>query len=299
MSNIIEIFFKQRNDIKTAIIEQYTKAKQKPFAEDIASFEELSQDLTRLSDVPITSNFLHYFFSSFEFPILVRKEQMKALNTFTLDNIYFIDVSNTEGLEEIRKIAGTVYEGNDVIPLEVLKAWYAGNPNCFWLIRNAKNKNEVVGNVDVLPLDIDNAKVQDFLAGKIFELDMDTSCIVPPNRIHETKILYVESVVRKEGHRMSLKAVLQKARSIIRFISEYKDLDSDSGCKLYCIAASDEGIALIKHMGFEQKMKGEHRVDKHNLYHIPLRDFMNNVQTILSRNVGKEFDTPNYGSISL
>lgn len=290
MNSTSEIFFKQHEDLKNAVIQCFEGRTSLKFEESDEIFEKMSlniQEKLHSKENSMNSDFLRYFLTSKEYPIILSNQDKEALiaygYSYDFDNKYKLRLADRADLELIYNLSQNVYGGFDIIHVDVLRKWYDGNPSCFWLICDASQKGKMVGNVDILPLREEHPDVQKFLRGEMLEKDMGTDCIVSPDEIQNATIFYIESVVSYDVIKCKpintpLRGIMQKARSIIRYITHYKTPDN---CRLCCIAASGEGVALIEHLGFEVQQPKEQRVDEHNLYMIKFKDFVDNLNKFL------------------
>lgn len=170
--------------------------------------------------------------------------------------------------EDIRKIfiiASSVYQGIDVIPMETMLMWYEKNPLCFHVVIN--EYDEVVGNIDILPLTRECTKK--FLEGSIIEREIQSRDIVGLEDKNRIEYLYIESLVSLGG----VNALSELLRFIPYVLMDF-GLDISNIKKIYCISASKRGQALIEKLGFKKIKSSEERKDKHDLFEHDIKELI-------------------------
>lgn len=178
-------------------------------------------------------------------------------DTEVMENKYHILPATFEDIRKIFTIASTVYQGLDVIPLETMLTWYGKNPLCFYVIKNMYD--EVVGNIDILPL-TENC-VQRFINGEMIEREIQKNDIIGIENKKDIEFLYIESLVSLGGF-VALSELLQNIPMLLmNFGFEIKNIK-----KIYCISASKRGQDLIEKLGFTKIKSAEERMDGHDLF---------------------------------
>jgi DNA-binding winged helix-turn-helix (wHTH) protein len=187
---------------------------------------------------------------------------------------FVVQPATVPDIQWAARLANRVYSGIDVIPESQMLEWYHQNSNGFSVVRS--KLGDLVGNLDILPLR--SNVLDEFVAGRLIELDFLQGCLHPPAELEEISNLYVESFVTVHGN--SLRAnpfaaaeILAEFSSIIRRICNSARLQ-----KVYAIAASKAGRRLLSHIGFEICSKAEDRRDKHDLFSITGDDLIVSLQ---------------------
>jgi len=84
-----------------------------------------------------------------------------------------------------------VYDGNDVIPVELMLDWYRANPDGFYVIKDGDGTR--VGNLDLLTFRPDT--FQQFFKGEILEKDTSGACLYGAREKSLVRDVYIASLV--------------------------------------------------------------------------------------------------------
>ncbi|GAB4009236.1 hypothetical protein GCM10028808_17200 [Spirosoma migulaei] len=186
-------------------------------------------------------------------------------------DIYDIRLAQYDDIRKIYNIACTIYGGLDVMPYKTLISWYEKNPCSFYVIID--EDNEVVGNINILPLKEETLK--SFLEGRLLERDITEEGIWGTAEKEYINYLYIESVVNLGG-KEATKELLKKIPTIITNFG----CSHDSIKKLYCMSVSRQGQRLIKRLGFKEIVSVKLRRDGHTIFEAELMDVLHNVYKI-------------------
>jgi hypothetical protein len=184
---------------------------------------------------------------------------------------FSFESATPEDLNWIAGIEKSQYHG-DAIPLEILREWYAVNPNAFIVIRDGHGAR--IGQIDVLP--VLDGPFRLFVEGTITERGIRGTCLVSAAARSEARDLYVESVVvlsdDNEVRRAAVRAMLENLDGIFGRVAEPSNIRH-----IYGLAATKAGVHFMERWGFEI-ITDKGRMDKHPLYRTLYQDLKERVR---------------------
>jgi hypothetical protein len=189
---------------------------------------------------------------------------------------YGIREAQVSDLEEITKIQRSFYP-SDAVPIEVYREWYSANPDGFFVIEATLTNNdgsehkEIVGHLTFLA--IKDEMLERYKIGQIRETAIGSKDLFRSSEKSLIKNIYIESVIVKRAHRR------QGVFCLIRMLKTMIVSFCDEGIaeKVYAMAATDDGIRMLKGMGFSifvHRDMREKRLDGHEMYECDFKDFM-------------------------
>lgn len=177
--------------------------------------------------------------------------------------------------EDIRWAASTarcVYSGLDIISAERMLEWFEANPTGFFIIKDGEGHR--CGNFDSLPLRPD--ALARFLRGELIEREMRGDSLFRPYESNRIDCLYIESFVflTKDGRGNPLAAYrcMMSLPDLVRGVCAPPQIK-----KLYAIGASQSGIRLMKHLGFEKMEYSNVRRDGHQVFSVSFPALVKNI----------------------
>jgi class 3 adenylate cyclase len=178
----------------------------------------------------------------------------------------------------IAQLEASAYTPEDAVPVETLLNWFNRNPHGFSVIENANG--ERIGHIDILPLRLEEARP--FLKGRIVEKEILPDWLYPPSAQDRIRDLYVESIIIKKAVGLStspaLFYILQNLGSLIERLCPVEQVND-----IYAIEATASGKKLITRIGFERCGEARARTDDHELFRIPAKVLLANVEKLLNR----------------
>jgi hypothetical protein len=191
---------------------------------------------------------------------------------------YSVNLASENDICWISDCERNIYEDNDVIPLEVLLAWYDRNPNGFYVVKDSSGAN--VGNIDILP--IKQKTLEDLLIGKICEFEIRGDSLYSPQERGLVKFLYVENIMFSSlpavSKMIAVCTLFLQLPQIVENLCEPNNLE-----KIYCIAATKAGKKLVERLSFTISQKGSNRKDGHDLYSVQYENLYFKVASLCER----------------
>jgi hypothetical protein len=179
---------------------------------------------------------------------------------------YRIRIATASDLPWIFQAARTVYHGNDVIPENTMREWFARNPHIIHVVEGPAGN--IVGNIDVLPLRPRAWKR--FCGGSMLERDLRGDDIFSIKERDRVTVLYVESFVSLSSHGKAIPMAV--ASTIANFVSITRSVANPERVRsVFALAASSGGSRLLLHLGFTRVCDARTRTDGHHMYgvHFP------------------------------
>jgi len=199
------------------------------------------------------------------------------IKTFHLQELitsFLIEPANLEDMEWIARLEAELYRGNDVVPEEILKEWYAANPTGFFVMktRNA----ERVGHIDILP--VRPRTLQLFVEGALLERDIRADSLYSPGERDSIRELYIESLAICLPGRSKLAALLSLSSNLPYLVDRIAVLENIES--VYAMAATKPGERMMELLGFQIVRNGEWRKDGHPVFSVRFKMLMDNIARI-------------------
>ena len=173
---------------------------------------------------------------------------------------YQIAQATGSDIDWIAKLEKKLYSA-DAIPEQVLREWYAANPNGFSIIKGHSGKP--IGHLDILPLR--PSTLDAFCKGNIVESEIRGDSLYSEKERHLITALYVESLILRPERPLTpasaMMCVLKNLQTLIERVTDPSSLD-----KVYAIAATGAGEKLMRRLSFVLEGSRERRKDHHHLF---------------------------------
>lgn len=170
-----------------------------------------------------------------------------------------------EGLARAANEITRPFYGGEAIELRRYLGWLERNPYILAVLTDGMG--EVEGYFDILPLEA--TFLEEFVAGRATEADIGADVILPPERMHECKRLYLGGVTIRDplahkGRRHASMLIWGMLRYLQAFYG---------GCHandLLALASTFEGERLLRGFRFRLEVGASKRTDRHDLFSHPI-----------------------------
>jgi hypothetical protein len=195
-------------------------------------------------------------------------------NPVITDGPYTVFPADESDIRWAAEQAKKVYMGIDIISQELMLEWFNANPNGFFVVKDRHGHR--CGNIDILPLRPDTFKR--FLAGELIEQDIRGDSLFHPDETEHISDLYVESVVvvnanrEREGNPYAVQRIILSVPVMLSGFCSHGNL-----AKIYAVGGSNNGIKLMRHLGFDMISGGDGRKDKHKVFVTGIEDLIRNI----------------------
>ena len=199
-----------------------------------------------------------------------------------LTSSFLFDPATLKDIEWIAQLEAEMYSGEDVVPEEILREWYAANPTGFFVIKTKNGQN--LGHIDILPVRPGTLRL--FVEGAILERDIRGDSLYSPGERGSIRDLYIESLavrVSGKGKISVLRALALNLPSLLCRIAAPENIET-----VYGMAATKPGERMMEHLGFQRVLKGEERKDGHAIFSAGFKMLMENIAWICRDLAGKD-----------
>jgi hypothetical protein len=200
-------------------------------------------------------------------PIENTAQNPSMLGTLPLADCRLVPSTEDDILWASRMIT-RVYEGDDVIPTEVMLDWYRANPDGFWVLKNGKGEN--IGNLDLLTFRPDT--MREFIAGGLLERNIPGACLYTPSEKSLVRDVYIASLVVPANEVAggptncgALLAILNKLPQCIRKMCSQESLERGE-VNAYALSANAAITKLLARYRWSILTSKSRRIDAHDLY---------------------------------
>lgn len=219
---------------------------------------DLQQTATTFFIMIVLSSLVAYF----------RGQQKLLPNTIidelSTENKYKISFCDNQSLREADEMTKP-YFGSGFIPFDKIEQWRLRNTKGFVQITNA----ESVLCACFVILGLEPSFLDQFIAGRLTEHDMDSNVILPFDEMKKQDRIYISGVVvRNPGLYMGHKRAVVMLWAMLQYIKKIFGLRKAR--TFYAVGLTNESEKLLNTMGFTLCGNKKNRKDKSNLYRIDL-----------------------------
>ena len=159
-------------------------------------------------------------------------------------------------------------ESSDVIPAELIFDRFNTNPTGFSIIKD-RNGNRF-GDIELLPLKLDT--LRRILGDGLTENEIREVSLFAPNESSKIDTLYVSGFTASGP--WDLYRCLMSAPELVKRICDPSQIKA-----VYSIKGTEEGIHLMKNLGFKEL--GNKRKNRYHLFYISFPDLIKNIATLV------------------
>lgn len=186
------------------------------------------------------------------------------IDEFSSENKYSVYFCSQQSLREADEMTKP-YFGRGFIPSDRIEQWRLKNEKGFVQINNA----EGILCACFVILGLDHSFLDQFIAGRVTEHDIDSSVILPFNSMKKEERIYISGVVvRDPGSYMGHKRATIMLWTMLQYIKKVFGLRKSR--TFYAVGLTKESEKLLKAMGFQICCYKGNRKDNSNLYKIDL-----------------------------
>ena len=193
----------------------------------------------------------------------------RRLFNFTPKAPFTISAATEEDIRWAASMTRRVYSGLDVIPTKLMLEWFEANPTGFFIIKDRDGHR--CGNLDCLPLKPDT--LAHLLRGEMIEREIRGDSLFRPQESERIDSLYIESLVALRSPLAAYKAIMNLPRLVARICAPGQIK------KIYAAGASQNGIRLMKHLGFDRIECDTPKRDGHQVFAVSFVDLVKSIAT--------------------
>lgn len=180
------------------------------------------------------------------------------------ENSYLVSFCNQQSLREADEMTKP-YFGRGFIPFDQIEQWRLINEKGFIQINNTKG---ILCACFVI-LGLEHSFLDQFIAGRVTEHDIDSSVILPFDIMKKEERIYISGVVvREPGSYMGRKRASIMLWTMLQYIKRAFGLRKSR--TFFALGLTKESEKLLKTMGFQVCCDKTSRKDNSNLYRIDL-----------------------------